>query len=81
MPALNSSNTAINHLRIARKLAANPPPGKSAHTEISDYFHRCMDVVDRNNFDSMLVTTQDPLAYEAGTCASRFIAKTLAMLG
>lgn len=35
-------------------------------------FHRCMDAADRDAFDAALVSVEHPLAFEAGTCESRF---------
>lgn len=39
---------------------------------ISDHFHRRMDDAARLKFDGFLVRTNDPLAWEAGTCESHF---------
>ena len=35
-------------------------------------FHRIMDDTDRKAFDDALVSINHPLAFEAGTCESRF---------
>lgn len=64
---LDHITTAVNRAKVY------------GESEIRSYFHRCMTEQDRVRFDLFLVKTDDPLAWQAGTCESRFYTRCHSM--